>query len=68
MRRAGHVAHIGDRIGACRVLERKPVGKRPLGRPGHRWEDNTKIYIQEVGWQAWSRLIWLSTETGGMLL
>jgi len=40
----------------------------PLGRPGHRWEDNTKIYIQEVGWQAWSRLIWLSTETGGMLL
>jgi hypothetical protein len=48
---------MGDRIGACRVLEIKPVGARPLGRPRHRWENKTKIYIQEVGWQAWSRLL-----------
>ena len=50
MRWAGHVACMGDRIGACRVLVRIPVGKRPLGRTGHRWEDNIKMDIQEVGW------------------
>jgi len=33
MRWAGYVACMGDRIGACRVFVRKPVGKRPLGRP-----------------------------------
>ena len=27
----------------------KPEGKRPLGRPGHRWEDNIKMDLQEVG-------------------
>ena len=32
-----------------RVLVGKPEGKRPLGRPRHRWEDNIKMYIQEVG-------------------
>jgi hypothetical protein len=33
----------------CRVLVRKPEGKRPLGRPKRRWEDNTKIDLHEVG-------------------
>ena len=33
-----------------RVLVRKPEGKRPLGRPTRRWEDNIKMYLQEVGW------------------
>jgi hypothetical protein len=28
---------------------RKPKGKRPLGRPSHRWDDNIKLYLQEVG-------------------
>ena len=32
-----------------RVLVGKPEGKRPLGRPRHRWEDNIKIDLQEVG-------------------
>jgi hypothetical protein len=32
-----------------RVLVGKPEGKRPLGRPRHRWEDNIKMYLQEVG-------------------
>ena len=36
--------------GAYRVLVGKPKGKRPLGRPRHRWEDNIKMDIQEVGW------------------
>jgi hypothetical protein len=59
---------MGDRIGACRVLVRKPVGKRLLGRPRHRWEDIIKSDIQEVEWGAWSRLIWIRTGTGGGLL
>jgi hypothetical protein len=41
---------MGDRRGAYRVLVGKPEGKRPLGRPGHRWEDNIKMNFQEVGW------------------
>jgi len=32
-----------------RVLVGKPEGKRPLGRPRHSWEDNIKMYLQEVG-------------------
>jgi hypothetical protein len=37
--------------GRCvyRVLVEKPEGKRPLGRPRHRWEDNIRMYLQEVG-------------------
>jgi hypothetical protein len=38
----------GDRRGVYRVLVRKPEGKRPLGRPMRRWEDNIKMDIQEV--------------------
>jgi hypothetical protein len=33
-----------------RVLVRKPEEKRPLGRPRHRWEDNIKMDLEEVGW------------------
>ena len=43
---AGHVARIGERRGLYRVLVGKPEGKRPLGRTRHRWEDNTKTYLQ----------------------
>jgi len=46
---AGHVACMGDRRGVFRVLVGKPEGRRPLGRPRHRWEDNIKIDLQEVG-------------------
>jgi len=49
MRWAGHVARMGERRGVHRVLVGKPVGKRPLGRTRRRWEDNFKIYVQEVG-------------------
>jgi hypothetical protein len=38
-----------ERIGVYRVLLGKPEGKRPLGRPRRRWEDNIRINIQEVG-------------------
>jgi hypothetical protein len=46
---AGHVAHIGQKSGAYRVLVGKPEGKRPLGRSKCRSEDNIKIDLQEVG-------------------
>ena len=43
MRWSGHVAHMGEGRGVHRVLVGKPEGKRPLGRPRHRWEDNIKM-------------------------
>ena len=39
----------GERRGMYRVLVGKPERKRPLLRPRHRWEDNIKMYLQEVG-------------------
>ena len=49
MRWAGHVARMGEGRGVHRVLVGKPEGKSPLGRPRHRWEDNNKMDLQEVG-------------------
>jgi len=49
MRWVGHVASMGERISVYRVLVGKPEGKRLLGRPRSRWEDNIKMDIQEVG-------------------
>jgi hypothetical protein len=46
----------------------RPEGRRPLGRPRLRWEDNTKVDLQKVGWGAWTGLIWLRIGTGGGLL
>jgi len=42
---------MGERGDAYRVLVRKPEGKRPLGKPRRRWEDNIKMDLQEVGWR-----------------
>jgi len=50
IRWAEHVARKGDRRGAYRILAGKPYGKRPLGRPMRRWEDNIKMDPQEAGW------------------
>ena len=49
MKWVGHVAHMGESRGLYRVSVGKPEGKRPLGRPGHRWEDNIKMDLQEQG-------------------
>jgi hypothetical protein len=46
----GHAARIGERRGVYRVLVGKPEGKTSLERPRHRWEDNIKMDLQEVGW------------------
>jgi len=49
MRWAGHVASMGENRGVHRVLVGKPEGKRSLGRPRRRWENNIKMDLQEVG-------------------
>ena len=50
VRFAAHVARSGVRRRAYRVLVGKHEGRRPLGRPRLKWEDNIKMDIQEVGW------------------
>jgi hypothetical protein len=50
MRWAAHVARMGEGKGAYRILVARPEGRRPLGRPRRRWEDNIKMDLQEVGW------------------
>jgi hypothetical protein len=62
------VAHMGERRGAYRALVGKPEGRRPLGRPRHRWEDNIKMDLSEVGWGVQAGLIWLRIGTGRGLL
>jgi hypothetical protein len=52
LRWAGHVARMGERRGAYRALVGKPEGRRPLGRPRRRWEDNIKMDLREVGWES----------------
>jgi len=49
MRWAGHVVHMGGDRGVYRFLVGKVEGKRPLGRPRHRWVDNIRMDLQEVG-------------------
>jgi hypothetical protein len=49
MRWAGYVARMGEGRGAYRALVGRPVGKRPLGRPRRRWEDNIKMDLSEIG-------------------
>jgi len=49
IRWAGHVARMGEDRCVYRVLVGKPEGKRPLGIPTRRWEDNIKMDLQEVG-------------------
>jgi hypothetical protein len=49
MRCAGHVARMGEKRGAYRLLVGRPEGRRPLGRPRRRWEYNIKMDLQEVG-------------------
>ena len=44
----GAFSTYGEMRGVYRVLVRKPEGKRPLGRPRHRWEDNIKMDLQEM--------------------
>jgi hypothetical protein len=49
MRWAGHVARMGEGRGVYSVLVGRPEGKRPVGRPRRRWEDNIKMDLREIG-------------------
>jgi hypothetical protein len=70
IRWAGHVARMGEKRNAYRILVGKPEGKRSLRRPRHRWVDNIKIDIREIGWDGmvWTGSIWLRIGTSGGLL
>jgi hypothetical protein len=50
MRWAGHVARMGEGRGSYWDMVGRPLGRRPLGRPRCRWEDNINMNLQEVGW------------------
>jgi len=65
MRWAGHVVCMGEGRGVYRVLVRKPEGKRPVGRPRCRWEDNIKMDLQKWDVGVWSGSSWLRIGTGG---
>ena len=49
MRWAGHVARMEESRSAFKILAGKPTGKRPLGRPWRRWEDNIRMDLEEIG-------------------
>jgi hypothetical protein len=59
---------MGDRRRAYRDMVGKPDGKRPIGIPRARWEDNINMDPQEAERRACTGLIWLRTGTGGGLL
>ena len=56
---------MGEGRGVHRVLVGKHEGKRPLGRPRRRWEDNIKMNLQEVGGGLGTGWSWLRIGTGG---
>jgi hypothetical protein len=60
MRWAGHVVHLGELRGAYNILIGRPEGRRPLGRPRCRREDNIKMDLREIGfgdvdWIHWAQ-------------
>jgi hypothetical protein len=50
IRWAGHVARMGEKRNAYRILVGKPERKRPLGRRRRGWVDNIKMDLREIGW------------------
>ena len=68
MRWAEHVAGMGKRRGAYRVLVGKPDGRRPLERPRRRWEDNINMGLREMVRGSWTGSILLRIGSCGVLL
>jgi hypothetical protein len=52
MRWAGHIARMGEKRNAYRILVGMPEGRRPLGRPRRRWVDNIKMDLRQIGWDS----------------
>jgi hypothetical protein len=50
MRRAGHVARMGEMRNVYSIFVRNPRGRKPLGRPRRRWKDNIRMYLRKVVW------------------
>ena len=48
-RLAGHVARMEEGRSAFKILTGKPTGKRPLGRPRRKWDDNIRMDLEEIG-------------------
>jgi hypothetical protein len=65
MRWAWYVARMGEERGVHRVLVGKPEGKRPLGRPRRRWEDNIKMMFRKLEGVMGTGWSWLRIGTGG---
>lgn len=61
----GHVAHMGKKRTAYRVLVVKPEGKRPLWIPRRRREHSIKVGLKKIGWEWRDWIIWLGTGTSG---
>jgi hypothetical protein len=59
---------MGEERKVYKVLVGKPEGKRPLGRPRRRREDEIRMDFREIGLGMWTGFDWLRTETGGGLL
>jgi hypothetical protein len=58
---------MGEMRDAYRVLVGKPEGRRSLGKPRRRWEDNIKMDLREVRSGAWTGWNWLRIGTGSGL-
>jgi hypothetical protein len=54
----GHVARMGEKRNAYRILVEKPEGRRPLARQRSRWVDNIKMDLREIGWNG---VNWIDT-------
>jgi hypothetical protein len=52
MRWSGHVGWVGEMRNACKMMFRKPEGKRSYGRTGHMWEDSIRMNLREVGYES----------------
>jgi hypothetical protein len=70
MRWAGHETRMREKRNMYRLLVGKPEGKALLGRPRHRWVDNIKMYLGEMGLGGGvlAGLVWLRIVTSGELL
>jgi hypothetical protein len=57
---AGHEAHMRAMRSASKILIRRTQGKKSLGKPRHRWENNTKMDLGKKGLSTWAEFIWLT--------